>query len=123
MSLEVRVRVSEGAAHVIILAFPGFHQLLELGHDLIPAAVPGVVHPETVVHFLAPVQGQNHVAAFPVGKIDHVVINEHAVGGEGEAEILVVLLLNASCVCDKLFHHIPVHQRLASEEIDFQVAT
>ena len=59
--------------------------------------------------------------AFPVAEVDHVVVDEHAVGGEGEAEILVVLLFDAPGVGHQVLHHLEVHQGLAAEEVHLQV--
>lgn len=46
----------------------------------------------------------------------------NAVGGEGEAEILAPRLFHASCIGHKPFYHIPIHQRLAAEEVHLKVA-
>ena len=118
---KVGVVVGEGAAHVVVLAAAGRHQLLELGHDPLPAAVAGVVHPEAVVDLLAPVQAEHHVAHLPVAEVDHVVVDEHAVGGEGEAEVLAGLLFDGAGVGHQLLDHLEVHQRLAAEEVHLQV--
>ena len=113
--------MGEGAAHVVLPIAPRLHKGLELGHDLLPAAVAGVVHPVAVVNFLAPVQAQNHVVALPVGKFHDLFIQEDAVGGEGEAEVLVVDGLQAPGVAHQLLDHIKVHQRFAAEEVHLQV--
>ena len=94
---------------------------MKLGHDLFPAAVSGVVHTEPVVDFLAPVQGKHHVAAFPVGKVDHVVVDEHAVGGQGKAEMLVMFFFDAPGVSHQTLHHVKIHQRLAAEKVHLQM--
>ena len=119
---EVRVGVGEGAPHVVVLPAPGRHQLLELGHNAVVAAVARVVHPGAVVDFLAPVQREHHVAHLPVGKVNHIVVDEHAVGGEGEAEVFAPLLFHAAGVLHQALNHVPVHQRLSAEEVHLQVA-
>ena len=118
---EIGVCVGEGAAHIIALPAPGFHELLEFRHDPVIAAVSGVIHPKPVVNLFSAVQGQHHVRHLPVRKFDHVVVNEHTVRGEGEAEVLAPLLFHASCVGNEPFYHVPVHKRLAAEEIHLQV--
>ena len=67
------------------------------------------------------VQAQHHVVHLPVGEVDDLVVHQHAIGGEGEAELLVALGLAAAGVSHQLLHHIPVHQRLAAEEVHLQV--
>lgn len=69
-------------------SLPGLHQLLELGNDLLPAAISGIVHPVAVMDLLAAVQTQHHIAHLPVGKVDDVVVDEHPIGGQGKAEVL-----------------------------------
>ncbi len=50
---KVGVLVGKGAPHVVILPPPCPHQLLELRHDPVIAALPLVVHPVPVVDFPA----------------------------------------------------------------------
>ena len=119
---KIGVGMGEGTAHIVVLAASLFHELLELGHDLLPAAVTCVVHTEPIMDFLAAVQTQDHIAAFLISPLDDVVIHQHAVGGQGEAEILPPLLLNTAGVCHQILHHLEVHQRLAAEEVHFQIA-
>ena len=119
---KVGVGVGEGPPHIVVLSLPGLHQLLELGNDLLPAAVSCIVHPVAVVDLLAAVQTQHHVVALLVAEVDDVVINEHTVGGHGKAEVLVMDLLLLAAVGHQLFDHIKVHQRLTAKEVHFQIA-
>ena len=109
------------SAHIVALAAAGFHQLLELGHDAVKGAVTCVVHAETVVDLLASVQRQNHVVALTVGEFNHVVIDEHTVCGQGEAEILSLFLLDAPRVSDQVLDDLEVHQRLTAKEVNLQI--
>ena len=70
---------------------------------------------------LAAVQGQDHVVHLLVAELGDLVIQQHAVGGEGEAEVLVVDGLQGAGVPDQLLDHVPVHEGLAAEEVHFQV--
>ena len=80
------------------------------------------MRPSRLSTTLAPVQAQHHVVALPVGEVDHVVVHQHAVGGEGEAEVLALFLLDGPGVGHQALHHVEVHQRLAAEEVHLQVA-
>ena len=119
---EVGVVVGVGAAHVIVLVTALFHELLKLRHDGVIAAVACVVLAEAVMDFLAAIEAQHDIVALLVAEVDDIVIDEHTVGGHGEAEVLVVDLLLLAAVGDELFDHVEVHQRLAAEEIDLEVA-
>ena len=119
---KVGVIVGIGAAHIVVLVAALFHELLELGHDAVVAAVACAVHAEAVVDLLAAVQTQHHVVALLVAEIDHIVVDQHAVGGHGEAEVLIVDLLLFAAVGHQLLDHVKVHQRFAAEEVHFQVA-
>ena len=112
----------EGAAHVVVPAAARRDELLELRHDLVPAAVARVVDAVAVVDFTAPVEAQHDVAHLAVCKVDHVVVDQHAVRRQREAEILVAFLFAAARVGDELLDDVEVHQRLAAEEIDLQIA-
>ena len=120
---KVRVGVGEGAPHIVVLPVAGSHQLLELGNDLLPAAVSGVVHAVAVVNLLAAVQTQHHVAHLTIGEVDHVNIDEHTVCGQRKAEIFAPLLFHTAGILHQLLHHVPVHQRLAAEEVYLQIVT
>ena len=119
---EIHVVVGEGAPHIIALAAAGSHQLLELGHDAVIAAVARQVHPEPVVHFLAAVQRKHHIVAFLVGPLDDFIGDADAVGGQGKPEILAGGFLDAAGVGHQLLAHLKVHQRFAAEKVHFQVA-
>ena len=70
---------------------------------------------------LAAVQAQHHVVHLLVAELGDLVIQENSVGGEGEAEVLVVNRLLGAGVSHQLLHHVPVHQGLAPEEVHLQV--
>ena len=119
---EVGVVVGVGAAHVIVLVAALFHELLKLRHDGVIAAVACVVLAEAVMDFLTAIEAQHDIVALLVAEVDDIVVDEHTVGGHGEAEVLVVDLLLLAAVGDELFDHVEVHQRLTAEEIDLEVA-
>ena len=118
---EVHIVVGEGAAHIVFLVAAGLGELLELGHDGVVAALTGVVLAQPVVDFLAAVDAHDHVVHFLIGKLDDLVVHQNAVGGQGEAELLVVGLLQAAAVGHQLLDHVPVHQGLTAEEVHFQI--
>ena len=119
---EVGIVVGVGAAHIVVLVAALLHELLKFRDDGVIAAMAGVVLAEAVMDFLAAVEAQHDVVALLVAEVDDIVVDEHTVGGHGEAEVLVVDLLLLAAVGDELFDHVEVHQRLASEEIDLEVA-
>ena len=119
---EVGVEVGVGAAHVVALVAALPDELLELGHDGVIAAVARVVLAEAVVDLLAAIEAQDDIVALLVAEVDHILVDQHPVGGHGEAEVLVVDLLLLAAVGHQLLHHLKVHQRLTTEEIDFEVA-
>ena len=118
---EFHVVVGEGTPDVVALAAPALHQFLELGHDDVVAALAAGGLAEAVVDLLPAVQTQYHVVHFFVGKLDDIIVDEHAVGGEGKAELLVMNFLLLPAVGHQLLHHIPVHEGLAAEEVHLQV--
>ena len=114
--------VRKGPPHVIVFPAAGPDQPLKLRDDPLPASVSGIVHAKAVVHFLPSVQTEHHVAHLAVGKVDDIIVDQHAVGRQGEAEVLAGLLLALTRVGDQLLHRIKIHQRLTAEEIDLQVS-
>ena len=87
---EVGVVVGVGAAHIVVLVAALLHELLKFRDDGVIAAMAGVVLAEAVVDLLAAVEAQDDVVALLVAEVDDVVVDEHAVGGHGEAEVLIM---------------------------------
>ena len=118
---KVRIGMGKGAAHIIVLVASGLYQLLELRHNALVAAIACIVHPQPVMNFLAAIQRQHHIAHFPVGEVDHVIVDEHTVCGQRKAEIFAPLLFHTAGILHQLLHHVPVHQRLTAEEVHLQI--
>ena len=118
---KVGISVGEGAAHIVIFAASCLHKLTELGHYAVIAAVARIIYTSGVIYLLAAVQGQHHIAHLPIAELYDLVVDEHAVGGEGEAEVLAPFLLYAAGILHKPLYHVPVHQRLTAEEVHFEV--
>ena len=66
---------------------------------------------------LPSVQAEDHVVHLLIGKFDDIVVDEHPVGGEGEAEFLIAGTLLGAGVGHQVLHHLPVHQRFAAKEV------
>ena len=96
---------------------------MEFGHNLVKTAFACIVHTEFIVDFLSAVKGEDHVAHFTVCKIDDVIVNEHAVGGEGKAEVFACFLFSFAGISHKVFDYVKIHKRLTAEEVNFKVVT
>ena len=120
---KIRVVMGVGAPHIIILLAPAAGHLQETGNNqfIAAAAVSGFAQP--VVHFRAAVHAEDHIAHFFIAEIHDLIGEEDAVGGDGEAEILIVELFLLPAVGHQLLDHFKIHQRLPAEEIHFQVLT
>ena len=118
---KVRICMRKSAAHVVVFAASGLHEFLELRHDLLPAAVAREIDAETVVDFFSAVERKHDIAAFAVRKLDHIVIDEHAVRGQRETEGLALLLLDGSRIRDEVLNDLEIHERFAAEKVNFEV--
>ena len=118
---EIRILMGKSTAHIVALAPTGLYQFLELRHDLVVAALSAIVHTGGIVDLFSAVQAENNIAHFLIGKLDHIVVDQHTVGGKGKAEILTPLLFHTPGIGHQLLHHVPVHQRLAAKEVHFQI--
>ena len=119
---KIRIIACEGSPDEVVLISPLLLEVSELRDDDIVAAlsVPGRAHP--VIHFFSAVQAEHHIAHLPVAEIDDLIIQKHSVGGDGKAEMLVLLLFQRTAVGHQLLHNLPVHQRFPAEEIHLQVS-
>ena len=73
------------------------------------------------MHFLAAVDAHDDVLHLAVGEFNHIVVNIDAVGGQREAETLMMRRFQTAAVADEFFDDLPVHQRLAAEEVHLQI--
>ena len=110
------------AAHIVALAAACLDQLLEFGHNAVIAAVARQIHAEAVIDLLAAIKGEHHIVALLIAPVDDLIGDADAVGGHREAEVLVILFLDAACIGNQLLADLEVHQRFAAEEVDFEVA-
>ena len=119
---KINVVMRKRAAHIVALAAARLDELLELRHDAVIAAVAREVDAEAVIDLLAAIQRQNNVVAFFIAPVNDFVGDADAVGRHREAEVFVVLFLDAACIGNQLLADLKVHQRFAAEEIDLEVA-
>ena len=98
-----------------------FATKLEVRHDAVIAAVARYVDAEAVVDLLAAVEGEHDVVHLAVAEVRDLVVEQHAVGREGEAEVLARVLFDGARVSDEVFDYLPVHERFAAEEVDLEV--
>ena len=94
---------------------------MELGEDDIIAAGAGdgLAHP--VIDLRTAGQGENGVGHLPVDVLDVLVIEQHAVGGDGEAEVLPMLFFQRTGIVHRGLHRVHGHERLAAEEVHLDV--
>jgi len=118
---KIYIVVGECAAHVIILTAACFHQLPELRHDNVIAASAVCGPAQSVMDFPASVQAEHHIMHFSVGKLYHIIVYPDTVSGKREAEILSGFFFYLPAIFNYTLYHIPVHQRLSSEEVHLQI--
>ena len=75
------------------------------------------------MYFFSSVDTEHHIAHFFVDKFLYLIIQKHTVGGQSETEVLVVKLLLLTSISNQIFYYLPVHQRLTTEEIHFQISS
>ena len=120
---KVQIVVGKGAPYIVIFVAAPPGKFLKLGHDLVVASLARAVAAQPVVDLLAAVQAHDHIVHLFVGELDHVVVHQYAVGGQGKAEILVFVLFDAAGIGHQVLDHLPVHQRFPAEKVHFQIAS
>ena len=116
------MEAGERAPQVVVLGAPALDELAELGHDHIVAPLPVHGGAQVVVDLPASVDGEHRVGHLPVDILDVLVVEEHAVGGDGEPEALPLLLLDGAGVGHRLLHGLHGHEGLAAEEVHLDVS-
>ena len=119
---EVQVFPGKGTAHIVVLGPASGHQLLELGNNHLIAAL--AVHRGThvVIDLLAAIQGEHHIGHLPVNVLNVLVIEQHAVGCNCKAELLVIFFFQRPGIFHGSLHRVHGHQRLTAEEVHFNIA-
>ena len=118
---KVQVIVGEGAAHIIIELITALRQLLELGNNDVIASLSASVRTHFVIYCLTSVNAEDHIGHFFINKLLNLVVEQDSVGRQGKTEFLMIGLLQAPAVGYQVFYHLPVHQRLAAEEIHLKI--
>ena len=118
---KVEVAGGVGAAHVVLPVAAQVDQLLRPFHGLVERALAVDHGAHVVVHLAAAVDGEDDVVHLAVQKLDALVGQAQGVGGDGELEMLVVLLFQLAGVEHQVVHHVVVHQRFAAEEVHLQL--
>ncbi len=113
--------MSEGPAHVVVLAASGCNEFLEARHYHVVAAAAVRSLAKPVMNLFASVQAQNHIMHLFVREVDNVVIYSHAVSCQGEAEVFIMRLFYRTAVTYDSLDYVPVHKGLATEEIHLQI--
>ena len=75
------------------------------------------------MHFFSSVNTEHYVAHLFVHKLLYLIIQKHTVGCQCKTEILVVDLLLLTSVSNQILYYLPVHKRLSTEEIHFQISS
>lgn len=119
---EIGIVVGIGATYIVVPPAPALDKALELGYNRIVAAPARVIDAEAIMHLAAAVKRKHYIVHLSVAEIDDLIIDEDTVGGEGKAEIFPSILLHRTGIGHQLLDNRPIHQRLATEEINFQVA-
>lgn len=110
-----------GAAHIIPLLAAGLDKFFEMIDAGLVAWLTANEATHVVVDLLATIEGKNGVHVFVVDPFSNFVVQEHAIGGEGDFQNLAEL----GCALVAIFHHFfadwQIEQRLAAEKIDLNM--
>ena len=125
---EIKVPVRICSAHIVGKPELISHlsELQEFGKDEIVTALPFSERPHSVMNFLSPVDGENHIVHLPVAEFHDLIIKKHAVGRQSKTEFLrsdciFRRLLEGSAVGNKFLHDFPVHKWLSAEKVHLKV--
>ena len=120
---EVHVVTGERAPNIVFLALAVRHAVLEILQDFIIGAFAVDARTHAVMHFLAAIERKDQADVI-VGEILHLfLIQEHAIGGEGHLDFLMMLLFLLLHIVHRLLHHVPIHEWFAAKEIELAVFT
>ena len=100
---------------------PGFYQFLIFGNDQIIAALAIDGGANGIVDFLASIQTENAVVHFPIDKINFIVIQQHAIGSDGETEIFTVFLFLRTGIRHNFLHSVKIHGGFPAKEVQLQI--
>ena len=120
---EILVVLGKCTAHIIFFLIPALCQLFKLRQNQIIASFSVTERSHTVVNFLTSIDTQDHVVHLTVCELLYLIVQQNAIGCQSKTESLIMKLLLLSSVCNQVFDNLPVHQRLATEEIHFQIVS
>ena len=120
---KIQIISGKCSPDVILFLIPALGKLLKLRNDQVIAACTVTKWPHIVIHFFSSVQTQDHIVHLFIHKLLNLVIQKYSIRCNREPEMFIVQLLLLSSVCHQIFDHLPVHQRLTTKEIHFQIAS
>ena len=118
---KVLVKTRKRPAHIIVCLIPALRHFFKFRNHQIVAALSSGKRTHFVMDFFPSVHAQNNICHLPVGKVNDVIIQQHAVRRQRKTEPLVVRFLKASAICDQILYNLPVHQGFPAKKIHFQV--
>ena len=118
---KIFIEMRKCTSDIIIRLMSALGKLLELRHDQIIAAAAVAERTHIVMDFLTSIHTQNNIRHFFIAEFHDLIIQQDTIRRQCESKILVMNLLLLTAILNETFNHIPVHQRLAAEEIHFQI--
>ncbi len=118
---EVQVVLGKGAAHIIFFPISMGYAVLKILHNLVIGAFSMDARTHAVMHFLPTIQRKDEADMVISEVFDLFFIKEHAIGGERHLNFLMMFLFLFVYIINSLLHHVPVHQRFTTKEIQFAV--
>ena len=113
--------MGKGTTHIILVLISGFCKFLEFRNNQIVASCTFTEWSHVVMNLFTSIYTENNISHFFVAEFHNFVIEKYTVCCQCKTEFLIVQLLLLSSVCHQILDNLPVHQRLSSEEIDFQI--
>ena len=107
--------------HIILVLISGFRKFLEFRNDQIITSSSFAERSHIIMNFFTSVHTENNISHFFITELHNFIIEKNTVRCQCKTEFFIMEFLLLSSVCHQVFDNLPVHQRLSSEEIHFQV--
>ena len=105
---KIQIIMCEGSSHIIFVLSPAISEFDELRNNQIVAAVATWKWAHHIVYTLTSINGKDHIVHILIGELHYLIVKEHTISGQGKSKMLILRLLNASAISDKLFDYFEI---------------
>ena len=120
---KIEVISCECTTNVVIFIATILNEVLILRNNNIITAFAVRSYTESVIYFFSSVKRKNNIIHLFINIFNLIICEKKSVCCDSEAEILIVLFFDASCILYNTLDNIEIHKWFTAKEIKLEVSS